>query len=150
MPELIAGRYEILRLLGAGGLGEVFLVRDTRDDSRVALKRLRALDAEGLARFREEFAVLARIHHPNMVRVHDYGELPGESAYFTMELLDGLTLDEAIAPGDVEGALAAARDVSAGLSALYAAGIVHCDLKPSNLMTVRSSDGATRTLIVDF
>src|SRR5688572_26167019 len=127
MPhDIMAQRYEVLRPPESGGMGEVFMVRDTRDGSRVALKRLRSVNPESAGRLREEFAALARIEHPNIVRVFDYGMLPEGQPYFTMEYLDGRHLDQAVRPGDVAGALRAVRDIADGLDALYGAGLVHC------------------------
>lgn len=153
MTDLFAQRYEVLRPLGQGGMGEVHLVRDRRDGREVALKRLRLTDDEALARFRDEFAVLARIEHPNIVRVFDYGVLPeaeGGGAYFTMEALDGEAIDDAISPGEIAPLLRAVIEIAAGLDALDAAGLVHCDLKPSNVMLVRRPGGAPQVRLLDF
>lgn len=151
-PETIANRYEVLRPLGRGGMGDVLLVRDQRDGREVALKRLHLKDEEAASRFRDEFATLARIEHPNIVRVFDYGVLPnaGAGAYFTMEYLPGKPIDEAIGPGEITPALAAFQDISAGLRALHVAGLVHCDLKPSNVMIVEGPEGAPCARLLDF
>ena len=150
MAEWIANRYEVLRPLGSGGMGDVFLVRDERDGAELALKRLRDVAPSALARLRDEFAALARLAHPNIVGVFDYGSLPEGSAFFTMEYLAGKPLDEAVLPGDVAGVLRAVRDIAAGLEALYSAGLVHCDLKPSNLFVVPEPGTGERTRILDF
>lgn len=153
MPEIIAQRYEVLRPLGSGGMGDVSLVRDQRDGREVALKRLRLVDPEAATRFRDEFSVLARIEHPNIVRVFDYGALPeaeGGGAYFTMEYLDGLPIDEAIGPGEIAPLLRAVLDIAAGLDALSAVGLAHCDLKPSNVMLVGDGQNPRKTQLLDF
>src|SRR5688572_29712121 len=152
-PEILSGRFEVLRSLGRGGMGDVMLVRDGRDGRELALKRLHLRNEEAAARFRDEFAILARIEHPNIVRVFDFGSLPqseGGGAYFTMEFLDGKAMDEAIAPGEIEPVLAATLDIWTGLSALYAAGLVHCDLKPSNVLMLQGSDGIPYAKLLDF
>src|SRR5262245_17566146 len=137
MPvEILAQRYEVLRPLGRGGMGDVLLVRDQRDGREVALKKLHLADAEATARFRDEFALLARIEHPNVVRVFDYGVLADGSAYFTLEYLEGAPIDEALAPGDVQATLRAVLDIASGLDVLHEAGVLHCDLKPSNILMV--------------
>src|SRR5262245_10569223 len=154
MPaEILAQRYEVLRPLGRGGMGNVLLVRDLREVREVALKKLHLADDEAAARFREEFAILARIDHPNVVRVFDYGVLAdGGGAYFTLEYLEGKPIDEAIPPGDVQAALRAVLDVASGLDVLHEAGVLHCDLKPSNILMVASKgpDGATMARLLDF
>lgn len=150
MRERIDDRYDVIRPLGVGTMGRVDLVLDTRENELRALKRLQRPDAETLARLREEFAALARIKHPNLVQVFDLGQLQGGGIYFTMEFLDGLPLERAVRPGDVPGALRAARDVLDGLDALHAAGYAHCDLKPANMLVMPGADGALETRIVDL
>ncbi len=153
MAERIADRYEVVRSLGSGGMGEVFLVRDERDGSLRALKRLTLQTPEAAARMREEFAFLARVDHPNIVQVFDYGLLAKGGAYFTMEYLNGRAFDEAVRPGDVSGAMRASREILAGLEAIYAAGLVHCDLKPSNVVLVAPTpEGGGRPVarVLDF
>jgi serine/threonine-protein kinase len=130
MSELLAGRYEVIRPLGTGGMADVLLVRDTREDRECALKRLHLTDPEAVARLREEFAALARIDHPNIVRVYDYGTLEDGAPYFTMEYLKGKPLDEALSPGDVPGVLLALRDILAGLAALHSADSCTATSKP--------------------
>src|SRR5262245_43056382 len=144
MNELIADRFEVIRPLGTGGLGDVSLVRDRRDGSVRALKRLRLSDPESLERLRVEFGELATIHHPNIVRVSEYGATDGD-AWISMEAVEGRPADQAIRPGDINGSLRLAVDSIAGIDALHAAGRFHGDIKPSNILV-----GDQRVVLIDF
>ncbi len=150
-PLLVAGRYEILSLLGSGGMGTVYRARDVELDEHVALKVLRRelLDAPGMvARFRSEAKLARRVTHRNVARVFDITEHEGER-FLTMELIDGEPLSTSLArggPQPLERAIAIAADVAAGLAAAHAAGVVHRDLKPDNVLLAK--DG--RAVITDF
>lgn len=146
-----ARRYEIVGLVGAGGMGTVYRARDAELDEVVALKLLRkeVLDQPGmLDRFRQEVKLARRVTHRNVARTFDIGESEGEK-FLTMEFVDGESLAARIAR---EGALPLATVVEiagalcAGLDAAHAAGIVHRDLKPDNVLLGR--DG--RIVITDF
>lgn len=148
---LIAGRYEVVALLGVGSSGRVYRVFDHELDEAVALKVLRRelLDApEAVARFRREVKVARRVTHPNVARTYDIGEHVGQR-FLTMELIDGEPLRQVIrarAPMAVGEAIALARQLCAGLVAAHAAGVVHRDLKPDNILV----DKAGRAVITDF
>ncbi len=148
---LVAGRYEILGLLGSGGMGTVYRARDRELDELVALKVLRRelVDTPGiLDRFRREAKLARRVTHTNVARVFDIGEHEGEK-FLTMELVDGESLAALLAR---EGALTIARaieiasGISAGLASAHAAGVVHRDLKPDNVLL--AADG--RVVLTDF
>src|SRR5262249_1165401 len=127
------GRYEIVRQLGQGGMGAVYLARQVAMDRMVALKLIRA-DAvkskEAVGRFYREMKLTAKIEHPNTIRVYDFGQIDGQ-LFLTMELLRGRTLSSAIAES---GRLPLARIVRIGtqvaraLQAAHAEGVVHRDL----------------------
>jgi predicted ATPase len=146
-------RFHILRELGGGGMGVVYEAEDAATRALVALKALRRADGEALYRFKREFRLLATLeHHPNLVRL---GELFCERGqwFFTMELIHGATLlehvrapDGASLPFDEPRLRAAFRQLAEGLRALHAAGHVHCDIKPSNVLV--SDDG--RVVLLDF
>jgi serine/threonine protein kinase/tetratricopeptide (TPR) repeat protein len=148
----IAGRYEIQALLGTGGMGSVYRVRDVELDELVALKVLRADIAETsgiLARFRQEVKLARRVAHPNVVRTFDLGEI-GTERFLTMEYIDGISLSKLLedqGPLPIARAVAIGRQICAGVGAAHDAGVLHRDLKPDNVM-IASSDG--RAVITDF
>jgi serine/threonine-protein kinase len=149
--HVFAGRYEILGLVGAGGMGTVYRARDRELDEVVALKLLRreVVDQPGmLDRFRQEVKLARRVTHRNVARTSDIGESDGEK-FLTMEFVEGEALSARLAR---EGALpldvviGVADGICAGLHAAHAAGIVHRDLKPDNVLIAR--DG--RVVLTDF
>jgi len=144
------GPYEVVAPIGAGGMGEVYKVKDTRLDREVAVKVLPdgfAEDAERLARFEREAKLLASLNHPNIATVHGF-ETAGEVRFLVMELVDGETLAERIERGalSLEDALAIAGQMAEGLEAAHEKGIVHRDLKPANVKV--TEDGVVK--ILDF
>ncbi len=150
-PALVAGRYEVLALAGRGAMGSVYRARDTELDEVVALKFLRSelVDAPGmLERFRREVRLARRVAHRNVARVHDIGEHGGDK-FLTMAFIDGEPLRAVLArSGALSPArtLAYVRPICDGLEAAHAAGVVHRDLKPDNVMVAR--DGTL--VITDF
>jgi serine/threonine-protein kinase len=134
-----AHRYTILGALGHGGMGQVFRVKDKDLDDEVALKTLKADgDANLTERLRHEIKLARLITHPNVVRVHDFGEADGVR-FLTMEYVAGTTLREMLDLGrriEITPALQIAKQVCRGLAAVHKAGIVHGDLKPQNVMVM--------------
>jgi serine/threonine protein kinase len=148
-PEFLA-RYEVLGILGEGGVGFVLEVRDRKLDRRAAAKFLHegfAGDPQMLARFRREARLTAALAHPAIVRVYDLG-VAGDSPYIVYELVEGPTLREILdaSPPGLTQALRLVSSVLDGLHAAHQAGVVHRDLKPENLLL--ASDGSPR--IADF
>jgi hypothetical protein len=144
------GSYEILARLGAGGMGEVYRVRDARLHRELAIKVLPASvakDADFLARFQSEARAASALNHPNIITIHDIGSVEGV-AYIVMELVDGRTVRELLdsGPPPLRKTVQIAAQVAEGLAAAHARGIVHRDLKPENLMV--SGDGVVK--ILDF
>src|SRR5262245_37758791 len=142
------GTYEVIGLLGAGGMGEVYRARDTRLNRDVALKVLPdrfAIDADRLARFRREAQVLATLNHPNIGQIYGF-EDTGTLCALVLEFVDGPTLADrlAVGPMPVDDALAVARQVAAALEASHERGIVHRDLKPANIKV--RADGTVKVL----
>jgi TolB-like protein len=150
LPEgnaLLAGRYRIVRWLGAGGMGRVYEVLDTELDERVALKVLRpGLSGDALERFRREVKLTRRIQHRNVARMFDIGEHAGER-FLTMELVVGSALKPDGRPMPWSQLEAIAAQLCAGLAAAHDAGVVHRDLKPDNIM-IEAASG--RAVITDF
>ena len=151
-PERIGG-YEVIGILGVGGMGEVYRARDVRLQREVAIKVLPAAvvnDRERLARFEREALVLASLNHSNIAQVYGLDESGGTPA-LVMELVSGPTLADVIAryPNPsltVTQALTIARQIAEGLDAAHEKGIVHRDLKPSNVAL--TPDGHVK--ILDF
>jgi eukaryotic-like serine/threonine-protein kinase len=144
------GPYEIVSLLGAGGMGEVYRARDSRLKRDVAIKVLPqaiSLDADRLRRFEQEALATAALNHPNILAVFDIGTSEG-SPYVVSEMLEGETLRERLRSGAivVRKALDYALQIAHGLAAAHEKGIVHRDLKPENLFVTK--DG--RVKILDF
>jgi tRNA A-37 threonylcarbamoyl transferase component Bud32 len=149
--DLAAGRFRIVRLLGRGGMGEVYEAEDTLLGERVALKTIRreiAADPAILSRFHHEIQLTRRITHPNVCRIFDLemhlGDPTAPTAFLTMELLLGETLaarlerSGAVSPDE---ALTLARQMAAGLEAAHQCGIIHRDFKSGNVMLVPGRDG---------
>src|SRR4051812_34755973 len=150
-PQLLAGRYEILGLVGVGGMGSVYRVRDLELEEVVALKVLRRdlnLTPDLLDGFKLEVKLARRVTHRNVARVFDIGEHEGER-FLTMELIDGEPLSAALAKGGplpILRGMEIAAGVAAGLAGAHAVGVVHRDLKPDNVLL--ATDG--RVVVTDF
>ncbi|HMR75303.1 MAG TPA: serine/threonine-protein kinase, partial [Polyangiaceae bacterium] len=148
---VLAGRYELLALVGAGGMGSVYRARDRELDEIVALKMLNAelIGSEAmLERFRREVKLARRIAHPNVARVHDIGEHAGQR-FLTMEFIAGQSLGTKLGREprlSLGRAVSLALGICAGVSAAHAAGVVHRDLKPDNVML--KDDG--QPVVTDF
>jgi serine/threonine protein kinase len=142
--------YRVGKLIGAGGMGEVYEAEDLRLGRRVALKVLPAAvagDAERLARFTKEARALATLNHPGIVTIYGVHESEGEH-FFTMELVEGRTLSEST-PNEglaVPHLLEIAIQLADALAAAHEKGLVHRDLKPANVML--TTEG--RVKILDF
>src|SRR6202167_2901455 len=149
-PGTKLGPYEIVSLLGAGGMGEVYRARDSRLKREVAIKVLpQALsqDADRLRRFEQEALATAALNHPNILAVFDIGTYEA-APYVVSELLEGETLRERLRGGaiPVRKTLDYALQIAHGLAAAHEKGIIHRDLKPENLFLTK--DG--RLKILDF
>ncbi len=138
MDETAFGRYRLIKLLGRGGMGEVWLAHDTGIDRDVALKMLLphfAQDHEFEQRFRREARAAARLDDPHVVPIYDVGELDGR-LYVTMRPVKGGDLQSVLKNGplDPERAVKIVEQVASALNAAHKAGLVHRDVKPSNVL----------------
>ncbi len=146
--DRFAERYEIEALLGRGGMGAVYRVRDQKLDEVVALKLLTLDNAHAQDRFVSEVRLARRITHPNIARVHDFGE-QGDVRFLTMEYIAGTTLEQVVetrAPLPMWEVVRLGLQITAGLIAAHTAGVIHRDLKPANVL-VGPDD---RVVITDF
>ncbi len=152
---VVAEKYVLKRLLGAGGMGVVYEAEHQITRRRVALKLLRpdpSAGAEGAARFLREAQASSSIGHPNIVEVLDAGTDAAHGMYLVLEYLDGEELAVAVERGGVgTGALIdLVLQVLDALGAAHAQGFVHRDIKPENVFLVRDRDGAQRAKLLDF
>ncbi len=153
-PGTRLGAYEILTLLGAGGMGEVYRAKDARIDRAVAVKVLPEEffeSEEGRQRFEREARMLASLNHPGIATLYSFEEIPGPSLsssrhLLVMELVEGESLEQKAAAGPLplEEALSCARQIAEALEAAHERGIVHRDLKPANVMI--SPEGKVKLL----
>jgi eukaryotic-like serine/threonine-protein kinase len=138
--SVFAARYEILSVLGTGGMGIVYKARDLELDDLVAIKMLRgqglSTDSALLERFKREIRLARRITHPNVLRTHDLGESNGWR-FLSMELVEGITLKQLIEAEQIlptAVGLRIAKQISAGLAAAHEAGVIHRDVKSQNIL----------------
>jgi serine/threonine protein kinase len=157
----VIGQYRVLEFLGEGGMGTVFEVEHAALMRRYALKVLRTKvierDAGAAQKFLREARTAARVRHPNIVDVVDFGYLPDGRPYFVMELLEGQSLADlvaggALSPGEV---VTIARQLANALAAAHDRGVVHADVTPSNVLVVDAGDDTTpagelHVKLVDF
>ena len=148
-PAVIAHKFKVERLLGQGGMGQVYLARDPRlGDRRVAIKLLRVDNEEARHRFEQEAAAAANLHHRNTVVIYEYGDHEGQP-YIAMEFIEGDPLSIVIQqrrPLSIRRKLELLDDLCARLGFAHGQGIVHRDVKPGNLLLDR--EGCLK--VVDF
>ena len=143
------GPYEVIALLGAGAMGQVYRARDTKLNRDVALKVLPAAVRRSMpiasARFKREAQMLAALNHPNIAAIYGFEDASGEQA-LVLELVDGPTLAEVIARGPLplDETLTIARQIADALEAAHDKGIIHRDLKPANIKI--ASNGPVKVL----
>jgi serine/threonine-protein kinase len=154
--QVLADRYHIVKKLGEGGMGQVYLAEHVKMGRRSAIKVMNPSmvhDPDAVARFNREAANASRISDSHVCAIYDFGETADGLIYLAMEFVEGEPLTELLRR---EGALPVARaadigiQVAAALQAAHDLGIVHRDLKPDNIMLTRSRDGADAVKVVDF
>ncbi|MGJ7489316.1 serine/threonine-protein kinase [Variovorax sp. ZT4R33] len=145
--SVLDGRFSILRQIGEGGMGVVFEAYDALRRSAVAIKTLSRLDSGSVYRLKSEFRALADINHPNLCRLHEL--FSDEGWFFSMEFVDGERFNEWVRPNgrlDARRLRAALKQLLRGVAAIHGAGMLHRDLKSSNVLVEK--DG--RVVILDF
>lgn len=155
IDRVLAERYHILKRIGEGGMGRVYLGEHVKMNRQCAIKVMNPAlvnDHESATRFAREASSAARIIHPNVAAVFDFGESDG-LVYLVMEFVDGEPLSQILtreAPLGAARAVDIARQVAEGLGAAHELGIVHRDLKPDNILIARSRAGKQVAKVVDF
>jgi serine/threonine protein kinase len=154
--SVIADRYHVIRKLGEGGMGQVYLAEHVKMGRMSAIKVMTpslAHDTDAVGRFNREAANASRINHPNIAAIYDFGETSDGLIYLAMEFVEGESLTklcEALGALPAPRAAEIARQVASALEAAHERGIVHRDLKPDNIMISRGRDGADLVKVVDF
>ncbi len=154
--QVVADRYHILKKLGEGGMGAVYLGEHVKMGRKSAIKVMMAAmanDPDAVARFNREASNASRISHPNVCQIFDFGETSDGLIYLAMEYIEGHSLKDLV---EDEGALPAPRaaniirQAADALQAAHDLGIVHRDIKPDNIMVIQGRDGADIVKVVDF
>lgn len=155
---VVADRFRVLRLLGEGAMGEVYVAEHVVLRQPFALKVLKAhiaRDPTLAARFRQEAQVASRLEHPNIVFISDFGKMPNGMMYLVMEYIEGASLREAIdtAPGkrlSLVRSLRILRQLGLALDCAHQADVVHRDVKPDNVLLAKRADGEDLVKVLDF
>ena len=154
--QVVADRYHVVKKLGEGGMGQVYLAEHVKMGRRSAIKVMNPAmvhDPDAVARFNREASNASRITHPNVCAIYDFGETPDGLIYLAMEFIEGEPLTDLL---EREGALAVPRataiflQTADALQAAHDLGIVHRDLKPDNIMLSRKKGGGDTVKVVDF
>ncbi|HEV3188844.1 MAG TPA: serine/threonine-protein kinase, partial [Polyangiaceae bacterium] len=154
--EVIASKYEVEKVLGAGGMGIVVAARHHQLGQRVAIKFMRAeaaLDTNAASRFLREARAAVALASEHVTKVLDVGVLDSGAPYMVMEYLNGIDLGEALhrdGPMSVSHALHVVLQACEGIAEAHSRGIVHRDLKPSNLFLTKHIDGTPLAKVLDF
>ena len=153
--DVLRDTYRVVRLLGAGGSGNVFMAAHERIPGHVAIKTLRGErieDEESLARFRGEAQITAALRHPHIVQILDFDVTPAGVPYLVMELVEGGDLRSVVGagPGDLTRVAHIVRQIASAVEKAHSMGIVHRDLKPANVMLVNAPGEPDFVKIVDF
>jgi serine/threonine protein kinase len=160
LPVVIDGKYRLERLIAHGGMGSVYRAVHQQLERNVAIKILRAeflADYVIAERFNREARAAAKLKHPNIVAIYDFGFMLNGGAYLVMELIEGRSLREELRTHSAghgqmrpERAVAIMTQVCAGIEAAHRQGIIHRDLKPDNVMIEATAEATERVLVLDF
>ncbi|AEI62805.1 protein kinase domain-containing protein [Corallococcus macrosporus] len=142
-------RYQGIRFLGQGGMGQVFLARDLRLHRDVALKFVRSDTGTDFRRSLLEARAQARVDHERVCQVYEVGEVDGRP-YIAMQFIDGQPLHQAADALGIEQKVVLLRDAAEGVQAAHRAGLIHRDIKPSNILVERAEDGRLKPYVMDF
>ncbi|MFT4705402.1 MAG: tetratricopeptide (TPR) repeat protein [Bradymonadia bacterium] len=153
--RVVADRYHVVELLGAGGIGTVYRAVQHPLEREVALKMLRpevSQKADMRRRFQREARAVATLSHPNIAAVYDFGVDRTDQLYMAMELVEGESLEQLVArqPLTVDVIAAVFSQVLTGLAHAHARGVIHRDIKPANILIARDESGYPHVKIVDF
>jgi serine/threonine protein kinase len=160
LPVVIDGKYRLERLIAHGGMGSVYRAVHQQLERNVAIKILRAeflADYVVAERFNREARAAAKLKHPNIVAIYDFGFMSNGGAYLVMELIEGRSLREELRTHSAghgqmrpERAVAIMTQVCAGIDAAHRQGIIHRDVKPDNVMIEATAEATERVLVLDF
>ena len=154
--SIVAERYHVIRKLGEGGMGTVYLAEHVKMGRKSAVKVMNpgmGQDADAISRFNREASNASRINHPHVAGIYDFGETPDGLIYLAMEYVEGESLTSMVRAQGALPAMRAAeitRQAAEGLSVAHEMGIVHRDLKPDNIMLAKNRDGSDCVKVVDF
>ena len=156
LGSMLAERYRVIRMLGEGGMGRVYLAEHVRMGRMSAVKVMSpalAPTADAISRFNREAANASRINHPNVAAIYDFGETADGTLYLAMEYVEGEALSALLrraGPLSLARTADFTRQIADGLNAAHQLSIVHRDLKPDNILVARDTDGNERVKVVDF
>jgi tetratricopeptide (TPR) repeat protein/predicted Ser/Thr protein kinase len=151
-PDLLAkpwGRFKLVALLGAGGMGDVYKAYDPNLKRYIALKILRHEEPETLQRFLREARAQAQVDHRHVCKVYESGECNGHP-YIAMQYIEGKTLKELSDKLTLEEKLGIIKEVALGLQAAHRLGLIHRDIKPTNIMIIETEEAQLKPFIMDF
>ncbi len=155
LDTIYVGKYELLSVIGAGGMGVIYLARQIFLDRLVAIKMLKSnlASAKARMRFHQEGKAASALHHPVIVAINDFGIDELDRPYMVMEHVEGVTLSEVIKERvtlNIAEAMPIFLELLDGLAVAHSKGIVHRDIKPSNIMLTMGDDGVVHVKLLDF
>jgi serine/threonine-protein kinase len=149
IDQKIWGRFKLVELLGTGGMGDVYKAYDPNLGRYIALKILRHEDPETLNRFLREARAQAKVEHRHVCKIYESGECSGHP-YIAMQYIEGKNLKELDQQLTLEEKLGIIKEVALGLQAAHRRGLIHRDVKPANIMVIKTEEGDWKPFIMDF